>query len=567
MATHTYDLVIIGAGLSGIIAAQRFLDAHPDANIVVLEKDGDIGGVFSRRRVYENFWTQWSHGLSEFSDLPMTRPPEVDCYHDFYRAKYTTDYLDQYCSRQDKSGRTLRDRMIFNVDIQSVEKIHDLWNVRSKTETFTAPKVMVASGLCSQPNMPTLPGSETFGGPIVHTEGFGNTTIMEDPEIKIMVVLGGGKSAADVVYKGVKEGKEVHWIIRKTGTGAPFFASGRGKGPFKNAFEAAHTRLVATLGPSIFNGETMWTNFVQHNWLGRSLIGKLLGGQDQSIRNEANYHGRDNSKGFDQLEYDTAFFWQNGPGGLLHHDDFWETISSSVYVHRDQVKSLDKNLVRFESGDEVKCDAIVCGTGWISLPQFFDNKQTVELGLPLPLQDEPTEVAEHWKELLQVADKDICSRFPLLASPPEHVHQKIGTTPYRLYQGMAPTQDDSILFMNHLNTGNKMLAAEVQALWAVAYFDKQIELPSRTDMEKKIATWVAFSRRRYLSNGELGNAINFESITYTDNLLEEMGLSAHKKGWKAQWFEPFRPSDLGKAWAEYLQKHGAKQTTDTDTDN
>jgi hypothetical protein len=35
-------------GLSGIIAAQRYLDVHPDADIVILEKDGDVGGVFSR---------------------------------------------------------------------------------------------------------------------------------------------------------------------------------------------------------------------------------------------------------------------------------------------------------------------------------------------------------------------------------------------------------------------------------------------------------------------------------------------------------------------------------------
>ncbi|KAF2182385.1 putative dimethylaniline monooxygenase [Zopfia rhizophila CBS 207.26] len=531
MASHSYDLIIIGAGLSGIIAAQRFLDAHPEANLVILEKDGDIGGVFSRRRLYDSFWTQWSHGLSEFSDLPMTRPPEADCHHDFYRARYTTDYLDQYCSRKDDSGRTLRDRMIFNADIQSVKKIDGMWNVRGEAGTFTAPKVMVASGLCSLPNMPTLPGKETFGGPIVHTEGFGDTKIMETPDIKKLVVLGAGKSAADVVYTGVKNGKEVHWVIRTTGTGPSFFASGRGKGPFKNAFEAAHTRIVASLGPSIFNSENGWTNFLQHNRIGRSLVEKVLAKQDQDIRNEADYHGRDKTKGFDQLEYETAFFWQNGPGGLLHHDDFWDTISSNVYVHRDQVKSLDKNLVRLEGGEELECDAI------------------------------------HWEKLLQDADQDICSRFPLLANPPKHPHQKIDTTTYRLYQGMAPVQDDSILFMNHLNTGNKLLAAEVQALWAVAYFDKQMTFPSREDMEKSIATWVAFSRRRYLSNGELGNAINFESITYTDTLLEEMGLSAHKKGWRKQWFEPFRPSDLGKAWAEYLQKHGPKQIKDQDTDS
>lgn len=196
--------------------------------------------------------------------------------------------------------------MVFNANIQSVKKIDGIWNVSGEAGTFIAPKVMVASGLCSLPNMPTLPGKESFGGPIVHTEGFGDAQIMGTSEIKKLVVLGGGKSAADVVYEGVKNGKEVHWVIRTTGTGPSFFASGKGRGPFRNAFEAAHTHIVASLGPSIFNRENGWTNFLHHNWIGRLLLEKVLAKQDQDIRNEADYHGRDRTKGFDQLEYETA---------------------------------------------------------------------------------------------------------------------------------------------------------------------------------------------------------------------------------------------------------------------
>lgn len=252
----------------------------------------------------------------------------------------------------------------------------------------------------------------------------------------------------------------------------------------------------------------------------------------------------------------SRFFWQNGPGGLIHHDDFWDTISSAVYVHRDEIRSLDYNVVKLQGGGNIECEAIVCATGWIPSLQFFDDEQLIKLGLPAQLEKEPSEVSHHWDELLRDADHEVCSRFPLLANPPEHPHRYIGTTPYRLYQGMAPLDDDTILFMNHITTGNKFLAAEVQAIWAVAYFNKQIETPPKGFMEKQVATWVAFSRRRYLSNGELGNAINFESITYLDSLLEDIGLSAHKKTWWKQWFEPFRPSDLGKAWNEYLQSYG-----------
>jgi dimethylaniline monooxygenase (N-oxide forming) len=261
------------------------------------------------------------------------------------------------------------------------------------------------------------------------------------------------------------------------------------------------------------------------------------------------------------------FFWQNGPGGLIHHDDFWGTIASGVFIHRDEVVSLDNHLVRLESGNELACDAIVCGTGWYPSHQFFDTKDLLHLGLPTPLADQPSNVSQHWEKLLLDADERICTDFPMLATPPKHARREISTTTYRLYQGMAPINDRSILFMNHINTGNKMLAAEVQAMWAVAYFDGHIPLLPKADMERSVARWVAFSRRRYLSNGGLGNAINFESITYADVLLDEMGLSDHKKGWWRQWFEPFRPSDVGKAWAEYLREHSPGKCGEHEADN
>lgn len=236
----------------------------------------------------------------------MARPPEDDCYHDFYRAKYTTEYLHRYCERKDARGRTLRDGMIFNVDIDSIRKSDDIWVIRSGAEAFFTPILLIATGLCSLPNMPSLPGRDRFAGSIVHAEAFGESNIMEDPNITRLLVIGAGKSSADVVYEGAKRGKEAHWVIRTTGTGPPFFASGKGKGPFRNAFEAAHTRIVASLSPSIFNADNGWTRFLQSSRLGRWLVERILTRQDQAIRDEANYHGRDRSKGFDKLGYETA---------------------------------------------------------------------------------------------------------------------------------------------------------------------------------------------------------------------------------------------------------------------
>lgn len=41
----------------------------------------------------------------------------------------------------------------------------------------------------------------------------------------------------------------------------------------------------------------------------------------------------------------------------------------------------------------------------------------------------------------------------------------------------------------------------MQALWGVAYLLGQLEVPNQDDMEKEIAVWNAWTRKRYLEQG------------------------------------------------------------------
>jgi dimethylaniline monooxygenase (N-oxide forming) len=227
-----------------------------------------------------------------------------------------------------------------------------------------------------------------------------------------------------------------------------------------------------------------------------------------------------------------------------------------VSIYRDDIQKLDDHHIYLSDGTRFPCDAILCGTGWKPGIEFFDKDARVKLGLPHNPEDAPHDTTAKWEQLMLEADEKVVKRFPLLANPPAHVHKSIGTTPYRLYNSLAPLSDDSILFMNYVTAGNMMFSAEAQAIWVVAYFDKNITLPSTEEMEKKIAMFGAWSKRRYLSRGESGNYAAFDNVPYIDNLLKDIGLTAHRKGWLKDLFEPVRPADLGKAWKEYLEKYG-----------
>lgn len=177
----------------------------------------------------------------------------------------------------------------------------------------------------------------------------------------------------------------------------------------------------------------------------------------------------------------------------------------------------------------------------------------MELGLPYPKSAELPQEAAKWQKLVGKADEEVLRRFVMLRHPPEHYHIYETRTPYRLYHTMTPLHDDSILFMNHIVAGAKLFAAEAQAIWAVAYWDKAFPLPSLAEREADVAHMIAWNKRRYLSNGELGNFAAFDSVPYVDGLFDEMGLASHRnKGWLGNMFAPIMPADLGRVWQEYL---------------
>ncbi|KAF7512753.1 hypothetical protein GJ744_000320 [Endocarpon pusillum] len=493
--------------------------------------------------------------------MPMQRPPEEDCKNDFFKAKYTTEYLEKYVDQMRHAGRSLRERIQFGVQVQSIKKSDEKWllsctDSSNSPVVFSATKLMVANGENSVPNMPDLPGKETFGGVILHSEDFGQSNVISSETVKHIAVVGAGKSSADMIYEALKAGKTVSWIIRTTGTGAGFFAPVDLKTPYKNGVEAAQTRIMSTLQPSLLNQDTWWTWFLHSTNIGVGIVKWIFSILDAEVRKRADYKGRKSTKGFEKLEYDTDFFWQNGTGGALHHDDFWALVAGNVSVYRDEVKMLSNKTLYLKDGTHFLCDAVLCGTGWKPGIEFFNTDFLVKLGLPHRKEDEPYEMTAKWDKLTLEADEKVTKKFLLLANPPAHPHKHVQTTPYRLYNNIAPLNDDSILFMNHVTAGNKLFAAEAQAIWAVAYFDKNIVLPSIEEREKGIATWIAWCRRRYLSNGERGNFAAFDSVPYVDKLLEDIGATAHRKGWWRDLFEPFMPANLGKAWKEYLEQCG-----------
>jgi dimethylaniline monooxygenase (N-oxide forming) len=48
MSSDVLDLVVVGGGTSGIAAARFYLDIHPELKVKIIERDGAVGGVWSK---------------------------------------------------------------------------------------------------------------------------------------------------------------------------------------------------------------------------------------------------------------------------------------------------------------------------------------------------------------------------------------------------------------------------------------------------------------------------------------------------------------------------------------
>ncbi|KAL8960999.1 MAG: hypothetical protein Q9193_002386 [Seirophora villosa] len=495
MEPEQVDFAVIGAGISGIAAAKFYLDVHPACKLAIVEKDQSVGGVWISERIFDSFYTQSPWGFWEYTDMPMARPPDADMYNASFKAKYTSQYLEYFIDRCVHAGKRLRERIQCGFEIEKVTKEDGVWIISGRHQNgehrkLKSAKLVVASGLTSVPNMPSLPGQEKFQNPIVHQKDFGKSDVLASSALKRVTVLGAAKSAADLVYDCVKAGKAVTWIVRRTD--GDF--DGRGEVAMKN--------------------------------------------------------------GFEKLKPHLPIIWQNQEAGLINRPDFWHAIAMNVQVIHEDVDGLEKGLIRLKDGLEIPADAILCGTGWVSSLNFFEHDQLAKLGLPQPIGTYPVEEAAMWRALEQDADRVVLDPFPILANPPKHYREPVTHTPYRLYNSIAPLQDDSIVFVGHVMIANYFHLAECQVIWATAYLDGNIKLPLLEERRKTIALFVAWCRRRYLSNGDRGHWLAFEQRTYTDRLFDQLGLSSHRRFWLWDSFVPISKKDLPRLRAEYINEYG-----------
>ena len=181
---------------------------------------------------------------------------------------------------------------------------------------------------------------------------------------------------------------------------------------------------------------------------------------------------------------------------------------------RDDIVRMKENTVFLGSGKSLETDFVVMCTGWGDHFAIFDHATKAELGLPLysdcsPLLTPSTEAS--WEPYDTAAEKAVNEKLPFLAQAPRlrnpHTDGMQPQRRWRLYRRSIPIQlavkgDRSLAIMGQIHTVQTPLVSDIQSFWSILYLLGELDLPDEATMAQEIAEWNAWTRKRYLSQGQ-----------------------------------------------------------------
>ncbi|WP_202378167.1 flavin-containing monooxygenase [Mycobacterium paraintracellulare] len=187
--TNDFGVAIIGAGISGIIAAVRLRELG--VPFVMLERNHEVGGVWLTN-TYPGAGVDTPSYLYSFSFFPRHWSTHFGKRDEM--VTYLTEAVDHF---------DLRRHIIFGTEVDSAvyDEATQTWTVSSRDSdgsprAVTANVVISAVGLFNKPKIPDIAGMDRFTGPMFHTAQWPEGL---DVTGKRLAVIGTGASAMQVV--------------------------------------------------------------------------------------------------------------------------------------------------------------------------------------------------------------------------------------------------------------------------------------------------------------------------------------------------------------------------------
>ena len=183
---HRFDVVIIGAGFSGIAAGIKLKQQNIN-NFIILEKSNEVGGVW-RENTYPGCECDVPSSIYSYSFAP-----NPNWSHIFAKQKEIQQYIQDVtsCFNMDQ-------HILFNTELQqaSWSSEQQCWQIMTNQGIYQTRFVFFAVGPLSEPTMPTVKGLNRFKGEVFHSAQWNHAVDLSN---KRVAVIGTGASAIQII--------------------------------------------------------------------------------------------------------------------------------------------------------------------------------------------------------------------------------------------------------------------------------------------------------------------------------------------------------------------------------
>ncbi len=345
-ATEHFDVLIVGAGISGIGSAYHLTKQRPGTSFVILETKDSFGGTWQTHR-YPGIRSDSDLHTFGYSFKPWVGPPIAT-------AAEILSYMGDVIAENDLSSHI---RYQHRIETASWSSESNLWTIEAvKTDsgegaTFTASFLWMCQGYYrhSEGYTPEWRDTAKFKGRIVHPQRWPDDLVVEG---KRVVVIGSGATAATLIPAIVDQCAHVTMLQRSP----TYFRLGR------NAIELA---------------EELRRLQVKEEWIHEIVRRKILFEQDAFTKRCISEPEQVKKELLGQIsavlgpDYDMATHftpnyrpWRQRIAFVPDADLFHGIKSGKASVVTDEIDRFTETGIRLKSGQSLRADIIVTSTGF-----------------------------------------------------------------------------------------------------------------------------------------------------------------------------------------------------------
>ena len=337
------DVLIIGAGISGINAAYRIQQRNPGSSYTILERRQRIGGTWDLFRY---------PGIRSDSDIFTLSYP----YEPWTRREHVADgadireYLTTAAHKYGIDGHIRFDTRVSSVDWDSTT---DTWTVHAETDAaeviYRCRFLFFGTGYYNydQAYTPDFPGIETFSGTVVHPQFWPEDL---DYAGKRVVVIGSGATAVSLVPALADTAGHVTMLQR-----SPTYMMSMPAVP--KPMQAVRKMLPRRIAHQVVRFRNAWYHFLLYMFfrkapkVGRGLIrrantAELPPGYPVDVHFKPRYNP-----------------WDQRMCLVLDGDLFEDISAGRADVVTDHIERIDEKGIVLASGGRIDADIIVTATG------------------------------------------------------------------------------------------------------------------------------------------------------------------------------------------------------------